>query len=122
MNHLVGWLSNTANLSILGAAVAVVVSKTQEFIRSRTEGRERDFQAFHRLVRELVSPDKPGEVMHIDRQAAVVFELRHFPRYYDLTRRMLAGLRQAWSADPEGPFPRLINEIDLTLEYINKKQ
>jgi hypothetical protein len=59
--------------------------------------------------------------MWIDRQAAVVFELRHFPRYYEFTERMLKGLREKWSKDPEFRWPRLVEEIDLTLAHIQKR-
>lgn len=49
---------------------------------------------------------------------AVVFELRHFRRYYDVTFRILSGLREKWCADPEFKWARLIEEIDLTLGHI----
>jgi hypothetical protein len=55
--------------------------------------------------------------MRIDRQAAVAFELRHFPLYYDFTERMLVGLQKEWAANPIVQ-PRLIEEIDLTLNHI----
>jgi len=123
MALVIGWLSsNVAGLGILGAAVAFAWSTIQQITQRKSESRERDFQAFHRLVKELVSPDTTTGSMHLDRQAAVVFELRHFPRYYEFTQRMLSGLRQVWSADPKIQWPRLIEEIDLTLEYIKKRQ
>jgi hypothetical protein len=122
MALLIGWLSsNAAGLGILGAAIAFAWSTIQQITQRKSESRERDFQAFHRLVKELVSPDAAGAVMHLDRQAAVVFELRHFPRYYEFTQRMLIGLKKAWSSDPKIQWPRLIEEIDLTLEYIQGK-
>ena len=53
---------------------------------------------------------------------AVLFELRHFPRYYEVTVRILNGLREKWSADPEFKWPRLIEELDLTVEYIRHRK
>jgi hypothetical protein len=123
VSQLVGWLSsNTAVLSILGAAVAFVWSTSQQVSQRKAEAREREFQAFHRLVKELVSPDTADGVMRLDRQCAVVFELRHFPRYYQFTERMLAGLRKVWANDSSSQRLRLIEEIDLTLAHIQRNK
>lgn len=119
MTPFVSWLSSNAvaALSILGAAVAFVISTWQQVRQRRAEAREREFQAFHRLVKELVSPESPQGMMWIDRQAATIFELRHFPRYYEFTERMLESLKREWGSDP-ARWPRLIKEIDLTLNHI----
>jgi len=122
MMSLIGWLSsNTATLGILGAALAFVWSTYQQVTQRKAEARERDFQAFHRLIKDLVVPDSETKVTWIERQAAVVSELRHFPRYYEFTSRTLKGLKEKWTADPDFHFPKLIDEIDLTLDYIQNK-
>ena len=122
MHQQIAWLStNTATLGILGAAVAFIWSTTQQIFQRKADAREREFQAFHRLVKELVSPDSPDGVMRLDRQAAVVFELRHFPLYYDFTERMLMGLKKGWAGDPNVQ-SRLIEEIDLTLKHIQQNK
>ena len=47
MHHFLAWLSsNTAALSILGAAVAFIWSTTQQVTQRKVEAREREFQAF----------------------------------------------------------------------------
>ena len=47
MTQLAGWLSSdTATLSILGAAVAFVWSTTQQITQRKADAREREFQAF----------------------------------------------------------------------------
>ena len=122
MTQSLGWLSNTALLTILGSAVAFMVSTYQQVRQRRAEAEERQFQAFHRLVAELVAPDPAHGVTWIDRQAAVIFELRHFERYYEFIERMLLGLRKKWSADPNFQWPSLIEEIDLTLAHIRKNK
>lgn len=123
MTQLVGWLSsNTAvALGIMGSAVAFIVSTALQIFQRRAEAREREFQAFHRLVKELVSPDE-GEKMWIDRQAAVAFELRSFKGYYEFTERMLVGLRAKWAGDQNAQYPRLLDEVDLTLSHIKKRK
>ena len=120
MTQLLAWLSSNAGLGILGAALAFIVSTIMQVLQRRAEAREREFQAFHKLVKELVSPDSADGMMRLDRQAAVVFELRHFPRYYEFTERMLLGLLQVWARDPNFQ-PRLRAEIELTLNHIRRE-
>ena len=117
------WLtSNAEALGVLGAAITFVWSAIQFILVRRKEQQAHEFQAFHRLIKELVSPDEINKFIWIDRQMAVVFELRHFNRYYDVTVRRLSGLREKWCADPEFRWTRLIEEIDLTLEHIRKQK
>ena len=118
MSQLITWLSsNAAALGIFGAALAFIVSTTMQVVQRRAEAREREFQTFHRLVKDLVSPEAPGGTVWEDRQAAVEFELRNFPRYYEFSEPMLSRLRGIW-----GPWPRLIQEIDLTLEFTKQQK
>jgi hypothetical protein len=122
MTQIFGWLSNTALLSILGSALAFMWSTYQQIAQRKAEAREREFHNFHKLVKQLVSPDSESETTFIDRQGAVAFELRHFPRYYELTERMLLGLKKGWAEIPNPALPRLIKEIDLTLQHIQQNR
>ena len=80
MTQLITWLSSHASgLGILGAAVAFIWSTTQQVAQRKRESREHEFHAFHKLVKDLVSPETADGVIRLDRQAAVVFELRHSP-------------------------------------------
>lgn len=66
--------SPATGLGILGAAVAFIWSVTQFWLQRRRESNEKQFGAYHNLVRELVSPDTNGK-MWIQRQAAVIFRI-----------------------------------------------
>jgi hypothetical protein len=121
VHELVAWLSsNAAALSISGAAIAFIVSTALQVFQRRAEAAEKQFQAYHELLERLVSRGRDG--MYVDRQAAIVFELRHFPRYYDFTERMLVRLKHDWTTDPKTSANPLtlvmIEEIDLTLKHI----
>jgi hypothetical protein len=123
LHQVVLWLSsNAAALSILGAAVAFVASTTQQILQRRVEAEERQFQAYHEIVKKAVSPEPTDGLFYVDRQAAVLFELRPFPRYYDFTERLLGRLRKKWQADPAPHSEVLIEEIDLTLQHIKKNK
>ena len=71
---------NAAGLGVIGAAIAFAWSIVRFVLDRRKELQDKEFEAYHQLVKELVSPDPESKVLWIDRQAAVVFELRHFPR------------------------------------------
>jgi uncharacterized protein YigA (DUF484 family) len=85
----------------------------------KADARDREFQAFHKLVRDLVAPHRNTDAaMGMDAQAAIIFELRHFPRYSEFTERMLASIKKQFSSDPRAH--DLVEEIDLTLKHIQQ--
>lgn len=117
------WLtSNATALGVLLAALTFVWSAYGFIVVRRKEQQAHEFEAFHRLIKELVSPDPDTQSTWIDRQMAAVFELRHFPRYYEVTVRILGGLREQWSSIPDSKRHRLIEEIDLTLQHIGDRK
>lgn len=106
-------------LSALGAS-SIFIFGVYKFLVERKETHYwKEFDTYHRLIKELVEP-QAGLALYIDRQTAILFELRFYKRYYSHSLRMLKGLRQKWGAEPN-QFPRIIEELDLTIEYINKK-
>ncbi|WP_422018250.1 hypothetical protein [Roseateles sp.] len=113
--------SNAAALGILGAAIAFAWSVVQFMLVRMRDEKHREFEIYHRLIKELVALDPESKVMWIDRQCAVIFELRQFRRYHELTLRTLNGLRAKWSGDPDFTFPRMIEELDLTVDYIKSR-
>lgn len=115
------WLtSNLTSISAFGAAVAFAWSAIQFILVRRHEQRTHEFETYHRLIKELVQPDATSQSTWIDRQVAVVFELRNFPRYYPVTVRILNNLRSKFVLDPEFRWPYLLTELDLTLRHIGK--
>ncbi|MDZ7918458.1 hypothetical protein [Rhodoferax sp.] len=88
-------------------------------MRSR-EARAREFETFHRLVKELVEPPSEGSGLYIDRQCAVLFELRFFPRYFPFTLRTLLALKRKWQG-PAAAYPRILEELDITIRFIEMR-
>jgi len=65
------------------------------------------------MVNETRNPDR---VIKLDRQIAIIFELRNYTNYYPVTHRILTDLKVTWKDQP-----RIIKEIDLTLDFISKE-
>jgi hypothetical protein len=117
---MIEWLGrHAAALGVVGASLTFMWSAIQFMLVHKQHQRAREFDSFHRLIKLLVEPEEGLESTRIDRQVAIVFELRHFPRYFEVTRRILAGLRDTWSKH-EGETARLVREIDFTLSYIDR--
>ena len=113
--------TNAVALGIIGASLTFIWSVIQFALVRKRDEEHREFEIYHRLIKELVAPDPESKVAWIDRQTAVLFELRRFKRYHEHTLRTLQGLREKWSKDPGFTFPRLLEELDLTVEYIRNK-
>ncbi len=122
---IASWLTtHLALLGTTGAAIAFLWSVYQFFHVRSLEAATREFDAYHKLVKELVEPDEKTGVLYLDRQAAIVFELRHFVRYYEFSLRMLKGLLKKWEVTLKAESPkgdRLIEEMKLTIAHIEKK-
>jgi hypothetical protein len=100
-------------------AVAVPLAGVIQWMMQRWSQWKKDqFDAYHRLVKELVQGDGTSEPISLDRQMAVVFELRHFPRYYSVSERILAR----FNGQIGDQYPALKAEIELTLAYIDRNR
>ncbi len=109
-------------LVILGVAEIAIFAPVifliyKYFDKKNREQQQREFKYFYQLVKDLVEPEK-GQDMYLDRQTAIIFELRNFKRYHEYSLRMLKGFlkdEQRWKKD------RYIEEIKLTISFIEKK-
>jgi hypothetical protein len=109
-----------SQLSAIGAA-CVFIFGVYKFQAEREEAHYwKEFEVYHKLVKELVEPPSEGAALYVDRQAAIMYELRNFKRYYPYSLRMLRGLQEKWSVVPD-QFPRLIEELSLTIEFLEKQ-
>lgn len=112
------WLSENAALVLAILPVLGAVGAVVQFVWIRQgEARKTTFETYHRLIKELVEGERPDATMFVDRQVAVVFELRRFRRYRDVSLRIFRGLRQTptWAAHP-----RLAEEIDLAIADLER--
>lgn len=102
-------------IGLLIAVLAFVIPIYKYLSQKREEQKDKRFQTYHQLIADLANP--PGG--KLDRQIATVFELRNFPNYFELTKRIMTDLTTQWENDPDNK--RLITELNLTLSYIEKK-
>lgn len=79
----------------------------------------KEFENYHKLIKELVQPEDEKERMYVDRQTAILYELRNFKRYYPFSYRTLVSLRTKWEKVPN-QFPRLLEELNLAINFLEK--
>ena len=102
-------------LEVLGWVLTPIWAIYQYIITMKREKQIREFEQFHKQVQELVQPSGGSSSMFLDRQAAIIFELRNYERYYEYSFRMLNALKEGWSK-----YYRLTNKIDYTIAFIKK--
>lgn len=107
-------------LSAFGVAVSFIFGVYKFQSERKANHFWKEFEAYHKLVKELVEPPIGNGAMYIDRQTAAIYELRFYKRYFPHSLRMLKSLQVKWVAVPN-QFPRLIEELDLTINYIEHK-
>lgn len=98
----------TIIITVLGGIWAII--KFREYLKDKR------FKTYHELIDELVNETRnPDKVIKLDRQIAIIFELRNFIDYYPVTKRILTDLKDLWKEQP-----RAIKEIEITLNFISK--
>ncbi|MBM4132536.1 MAG: hypothetical protein FJ245_02105 [Nitrospira sp.] len=117
------WLNDNAGaLSIVLVIIPLAWSAYTYFSIKKADQKERRFLAYHRLIKQLVEREDPNQPMRLDRQIAVIFELRNFKEYFPVTLRILRGLKESWvDYGPEGKRNRLHAELDESISYIERK-
>lgn len=104
----------------LATFFAALWTVIQFALTQRKDRKKHVFETYHKLVEDLVDSGGQGRVARVDRQCAIIYELRSYSRYRSLTRRMLSGLLTSWGG-PAGAHPRIIEEINLTLKALPKR-
>jgi hypothetical protein len=113
----VDWLVAHQPAIAIVLACGAFLSQIIQFIVTHTnDAKNRQFEAYHRLIKELVKPED-GQT-HVDRQCAAVFELVRFKSYRPVTIRILNGLQDDWKNDPNFR-PRLAKEIEIALKRMS---
>ena len=121
MTEIFEKINVTVLIGVIGGIVTFGWSIFQYLDTKRREQNIKEFEHFHKLLKELVQPEDDEGTMFVDRQTAIIYELRHFKRYYPYSLRTLKGLQKKWEQVPN-QFPRLLEETQLTIEFLEGKQ
>ncbi|MBA6262190.1 MAG: hypothetical protein V7780_06895 [Colwellia sp.] len=120
--NLLGKHSN--QIAIIIALIPITWGIIQYLFGKRLELKQQRFVIYHDLIKLLVQREDPKQPIMMDRQIAIIFELRNFKDYYPVTLRILTGLKKSWeNYKPEEKISRarLHEELDLSIEFISNK-
>lgn len=106
-------------LSVLGAAVTFAFAYWKFLVERQATLFWKEFEVYHKLIKELVGPPSENGALYVDRQAAIIFEIKNFKRYFPYSLRMLEGLKTNWHARA-GVHQRVLTEMELTIEHIKQ--
>ena len=109
------WLflnSNKGGAAVVGT-IAAAAWQCWKYIK------EWNFNNYHKLIKELSQSDTPGEHVKLDRQVAVVYELRNYPRYFSVSKRILQGWLDS-KGNQNNEYSRLYCEMRISIEYMQK--
>ncbi|MFA5424328.1 MAG: hypothetical protein WC374_10785 [Phycisphaerae bacterium] len=118
------WINDNAGaISLIAIVIPLAYSIFRYFQLKRREMRAERFKTYHNLIKQLVEREETDKPKMLDRQLAVIFELRRFHEYFEPSLRILKGLRENWSKNygPEDKRSRLLEEMDATINHIDKK-
>jgi hypothetical protein len=113
-------LIQTISLFIAALSLGALAFSGVSYALNRSRQlRQQRFENYHNLLSDLVEGRKGQKVPRLDSQIAVVYELRNYREYREVSIRILEGLKSVWSDNPKNA--RLTKEIDYTLEKLRKK-
>jgi hypothetical protein len=112
-------------LAVLVSIVVAVIAFYNYIDVRRSEERGKQYDRYHRLLEDLNIRNQ-DDAPFIDRQIAVVYELRNFPEYYPVTLRILKRSLPHWrhleqtSKALNNRVNTLFSEAVLTIKFIEE--
>jgi hypothetical protein len=83
----------------------------------RAELRNTRYEQYHALLLKVSSGADQQGLLKLVSQRAFIYELRHFPEYSALTKRLLESLLSEWKEDPDKR-TKLTFEIQDTIQSL----
>jgi hypothetical protein len=121
--EMLGWVKD--NLPVLTVTIPALWIAIQFILNRRSEAKRQQFETYHLLIQRLVEREQAGQPLKLDRQIAVIFELRSLTHYHPVTLRIFKGLKVSWKdygpQDEPEKTARLHEELDLAIADIQKR-
>jgi len=112
------WQCLNTNAGAIGLALAgipLLWGSWAYITIKNAEKKQRRFETYHRLIKEMVEGDG-DKGPYVDRQLAVVYELKNYREYRGASIKILTGFRESvLSQGTEASFDRLLAQIDETI-------
>ena len=107
------------SFSIIFGYITIIQPLISFILTQRNVNRDKRYEIYHELITTVAGGDGKTQ-LKLYRQISSVYELRNFPEYFPVTKRILMGIKDETQGNEREDVKRLIEEIDITLNYINK--
>lgn len=107
------FVENKELISLITILLGALWAAYKYFDLKGREERRHDYKAYHELVSGFV------EASALEKQMVILYELRNYPSYSDITKELLEHLLNRM--ENEQADNQLIKQAKSTLEYINKQ-
>lgn len=71
---------NQIQIYVLGVTITFLFGVYKFYIRRKTELYWKEFEIYHKLLKDLVQPEVENGSVYLDRQVAIIFELKNFKK------------------------------------------
>ncbi len=111
--ELAKWfVANKELIAFVVTFIGALWAAYKYFDLKNREERRHDYKAYHELITAFV--DGPA----LERQMVILYELRNYPRYFNITKELLEHLLARMLTEKADA--QLIKQTKSTLGYINK--
>lgn len=113
-------IENKEFFGIIISFLGIVLPLAILLITKNKEQKQINFEKFHNnLMRGLSNQDSK---LGLDEQIAIIYELRNYPEYYPVIKRLLLFQRKRWESmlDKKPLFSNLVKEADETIKFMSK--
>lgn len=104
--------------SIIFGYIAIVQPIISFIITQRNANRDKRYKIYHDLITTIAGGDGTVKVK-LFRQVSSIYELRNFPEYFPVSKRILIGMKKETIVSDREDVKRLVEEINLTINYID---
>lgn len=124
-------INNKEFIGIIISFLSIIIPLAIFLISKNKEQKQINFEKFHKVLRALYNKDNE---FGLDQQIAIIFEIRNFPEYFTVSKRIIMDSKKYWkliNSEFESPeskkkklsdegLKRLTKEADETISYMNK--
>lgn len=114
----IGWLvANKEFLTLIVSFITVVIPLAMFFISKDKEQKLINFEKFHKDL--MYGLSNQAGTLGLDQQVAIIYELRNYPEYYSVSRRILLAQIVRWNEKLKSKphYYQLIDEANRTIKF-----
>ncbi|MBR9973197.1 hypothetical protein [Magnetospirillum sulfuroxidans] len=117
LDQAAAWATILGFVIAAGSVAGIAFQASRYMAVRNADLRQREFENYHRLLHDLATGfDGKGKMVS---QMAIIFELRNYPSYAQMSIKVLKKLQDDWKDSGK---PELLDELVSTINFLNKRK